>query len=59
MIKTGASKKNGPLFKIGEILNLPTFAADLVPGFKAGIKREVRCKSGAIPVAVRIVSGEL
>jgi hypothetical protein len=38
---------------------LPTFAADLVPGFKAGIKREVRCDSGAIPVAVTIVSGEL
>jgi hypothetical protein len=33
-----------------------TFAADY--GFRpsmAGIKREVRCKSGAIPVAVRLV----
>ena len=38
-----------------QILNLPTFAADLVPDFKFGIKREVRCNSGAIPVAVRKV----
>jgi len=29
-----------------------TFVPDLVPGIKNGIKREVRCKSGAIPVAV-------
>jgi len=35
-----------------------TFVPDLVPGISAGIKREVRCKSGAIPVAVRVVSGE-
>jgi len=30
-----------------------TFAPDLVPDVTIGIKREVRLKSGAIPVAVR------
>ena len=34
----------------------PTFAAVTVPGVITGIKREVRCKSGAIPVAVSSVS---
>ena len=35
-----------------------TFATDLVSGITTGIKREVRCKSGAIPVAVRRVNVE-
>jgi hypothetical protein len=29
---------------------------DLVPGLITGIKREVRCNSGAIPVAVKMTS---
>jgi hypothetical protein len=46
-------RKEGDYFLIEkQIFNLPTFAADLVPDFKFGIKREVRCNSGAIPVAV-------
>jgi hypothetical protein len=36
----------------------PYICSDLVPGLITGIKREVRCKSGAIPVAVRVVNGE-
>ena len=36
----------------------PYICSDLVPGLIIGIKREVRCKSGAIPVAVRVVNGK-
>ncbi len=35
------------------------FATELVRGLTTGIKREVRCKSGAIPVAVKPVSSQL
>jgi hypothetical protein len=36
---------------------LPTFATLRSPGY-AGVKREVRCKTGAIPVAVRNQNSE-